>query len=224
VGSVLATAVTGCVSSADMITPVLPGAQAVVEQEVAPSDWPEAPDPDFTDTLTTVTTRILTDYLALTDTITAQGGEQASAMAALTTSTWFTSEQRGFDRYREDKLRTIGQTVFHSLVVQSLWEPGSGGVEVDVVACIDATGVWLLPADAPEPPEGLMEWIASESTTFEGEDEQWLAWSEYLDTYQPQPGVVEAVVVWLVGSDLNSLRVDGTANWEGGHSCDSGQE
>jgi hypothetical protein len=181
--------------------------------------WPAAEDETFQLDVERAAGDVVGSYLALTDRITSEGGDGAWSMSALTTSTWFPTEQRGFDHYVAEGLRTIGETRFHSLVVQSVWQPGGDALEIDVVACVDATGVWLLPLDAPDPPEGLVEWVASDAQFFEGDDLQFQEWTSYLDTYLPAPGVVEAVVFWLVGSSLTDLRIDGTANWEGVHSC-----
>lgn len=210
---------TGCGATTDVISPVPSGSTDAPTSEEVVTAWPEARNPDLPQVVEQVATAAVSQYLERTDAITRGGGVDATAMAELTTPEWFVTERLAFDRYRTERLRTVGTTLFHSLVVQALWEGPEGGVEVDVVVCVDATGVWLLPARAPDPPEGLMDWVESDSTVFEGDEDQWTEWTEYLDDYLPQPGVNEAVVIWLVGSDLSTLRIDGTANWEGGHSC-----
>jgi hypothetical protein len=155
----------------------------------------------------------------MTDLITSQGGGGSNRMVTLTTPTWFPTEEQGFSHYRREGLRTLGTTRLESLVVKSLWSPVDGGVEVDVVACVDARWVWLVPLDAPDPPEGLMEWLMAGQDGAEVDDEEFEQWSDYIDTHQPQPGTLDAVVLWLVGPHLDQLAIDGTLNWEGAHTC-----
>lgn len=212
-------ALAGCGVGIDIptggMTPVLP-------IDTAPSGevgWPDSEPESFAQDVERAASEVVGRYLAMTDRITSAGGVDSSLMSPLTTSTWFPTEQRGFDHYVVEGIRTTGTTQFHSLVVQSVWQPQPELLDVNVVACVDATEVWLIPVDAPEPPEGLPEWVASDATFYEGDEDQWEEWTAYLDTFTPTPGVVEAVVFWLVGRDLATLRVDGTANWEGGHSC-----
>jgi hypothetical protein len=88
-----------------------------------------------------------------------------------------------------------------------------------VIVCVDASWVWLVPHDAPDPPDGLTEWLRWGEDDGEISDEDYDLWSDYLDTVQPIPGEREAIVVWLVGNDLRSLAIDGTINWEGADAC-----
>jgi hypothetical protein len=182
-----------------------------------------AADPWDSETLTDRASQTIAAYLSLTDTIAGEGGAMAGRMAQATTPEWFPAEQSAFDRYRNQGVRTVGKTLVDSLVVLHVWEPVAGGIEVDVFSCVDARGVWLIPAGAPEPPEGLMEWVMSppdvadlpEEVPEEVRDE----WFDYLEVYQPQPGVREAIVWWLRGSEVDSLVVDGSTHWDGAASC-----
>jgi hypothetical protein len=140
-------------------------------------------------------------------------------MAPLTTPAWFPAEEAAFAHYRNQKLRTIGNTVFDSLVIQSVAWSVTGVLHVDAIVCVDASWVWLVPHDAPNPPEGLTEWLRSGDSELEILDEDYELWSDYLDTVQPIPGEREAIVVWLVGDTLGSLAIDGTINWEGADAC-----
>jgi hypothetical protein len=201
---------------------------------------PQAPYPDTTltsyppvasswdaETITESVNAAIVAYLSLTDAIAGDGGEMASRMAQATTPEWFPTEQTAFDHYRDRGVRTVGETLVDSVVVQNVWEPVSGGIEVDVFSCVDARGVWLVPREAPDPPEGLMEWVMS-PRTFQAIPEDGVEdapeeipeeWFEYLDTYQPQPGVKEAIVWWLRGSEAGALVVDGSTHWDGGPAC-----
>ena len=158
-------------------------------------------------------------YLTTTDTITRDGGEGPGRMAGLVTATWLPTEDDAFAHYRQVGLRTIGETVVDSLVIQSVGRSLEGGIHIDAFACVDATWVWLLPHDAPDPPEGLIDWLRWGEDDLGVSDEDYVEWSEYLDLFQPLPGEREAIVFWIVGDSLNSLAIDGTVNWEGADPC-----
>jgi len=197
---------------------------------------PQAANPDTADTsyaqastlwdaetITDGANAAITAYLSLTDTIAGDGGAMASRMAQATTPEWFPTEQSAFDHYRERGVRTVGKTLIDSVVVQSVWEPVAGGIEVDVFSCVDARGVWLVPLEAPDPPEGLMEWVMAPRELAEVPEEipEEIPeeWFDYLETYQPQPGLREPIVWWLRGSGVGGLVVDGSSHWVGGASC-----
>lgn len=162
---------------------------------------------------------IVERYLSTTDTITREGGEGPSRMAGLVTAGWLPTEEDAFSHYRRAGLRTIGDTVFDSLVIQSAGRSLTGGVEIEAFACVDATWVWLLPHDAPDPPEGLIDWLRWGEESFDVSDDEYVEWSDYLDVFEPLPGEREAIVFWIVGDSLNSLAIDGTVNWEGADPC-----
>jgi hypothetical protein len=196
--------------------PVVP---SPVTSTLSDSAWPDVDlelDPDL---VAESAHRLITRYLATTDTITRDGGEGASAMAGLTTRSWFPTEDAAFAHYRAENLRTLGDTVFDSLVIQSVGEPVTGGIHVDAFACVDASGVWLLSRDDPDPPEGFMEWWHNPENASEVPEEEFAVWSHYADSVQPIPGKREAIVFWLVGETLGSLAIDGTVNWEGADPC-----
>jgi len=187
--------------------------------ELSDSAWPTAVDTTHPDELFDAAHSVITRYLHTTDTITRDGGESPHRMAALTTAAWFPIEEAAFAHYRAEGLRTIGDTVFDSLVIQSIHESVSGDMHIDVIACVDATWVWLIPHDAADPPDGLMQWLRWGGEDDDISDDDREQWSDYLDTVSPQPGQREAIVFWLVGEPGSSLAIDGTINWEGAHTC-----
>jgi hypothetical protein len=197
--------------------PPSPGGPSM--SELSDSVWPfvdDALDPDHVyDAAHTLITR----YLSTTDTITRDGGEGNARMAALVTPTWLSVEDTAFAHYRTEHLRTIGDTTFDSLVIQSASDSVTGAIHVDAFACVDASWVWLVPREAPDPPDGLIDWLRSGEDAGDVTDEEFTQWSQYLDEVQPIPGERQAIVLWLVGHSLSSLAVDGTVNWEGAHQC-----
>jgi len=190
-----------------------------VTSELSDSSWPVVDDNLDPDLVHDAAHSLITRYLATTDTITADGGEGPGKMAQLTTPAWFPTEEAAFAHYRSKKLRTIGDTVFDSLVIQSVAWSVTGALHVDAIVCVDASWVWLVAQDAPDPPDGLTDWLRSGDDGLDISDEDYELWSEYLDTVQPIPGEREAIVVWLVGDNLGSLAIDGTINWEGVDVC-----
>lgn len=190
-----------------------------VTSELFDSAWPIVDDRLDPGLVANATHRVITRYLSITDTITRDGGEGPGRMADLTTPSWFPTEEAAFAHYRTRRLRTIGDTLFDSLVIQSVSESVTGVIHVDAIVCVDARWVWLLPADAPDPPEGLVEWLRWGDDTVDVSDDEFARWSDYLDSVQPVPGEREAIVLWLAGADLGSLAVDGTINWEGADAC-----
>jgi hypothetical protein len=196
-----------------------PVALPSVTSELSDSSWPTSDDTLDPDQVFEAAHRLIGRYLATTDTITQDGGQRPSRMATLTTPAWFLTEEAAFAHYLGQGLRTIGDTVFDSLVIQSVFESATGQVHVDAIVCVDASWVWLLPAQAPDPPEGLVQWLRWGEGDSELGDEEFDSWSEYLDLFYPIPGEREAIVLWLVGDTLGSLAVDGTVNWEGADAC-----
>lgn len=211
VSGVVVVALAGCQPAPVSVTPV-----AI---ELTDSSWPVADHTIDPDLVAGAAHSVVSRYLATTDTITAEGGEGPGKMAGLTTPAWFPTEEEAFSHYRSEGLRTIGDTVFDSLVVQSVSESVTGELHVDVFVCVDATRVWLLPQDAPDPPEGLVEWLRWGDSDMEVSDDEFETWSDYVDTFQPVSGEREAIVFWLVGKDPGSLLIDGTINWEGADPC-----
>jgi hypothetical protein len=190
-----------------------------VTSELLDSAWPVVVDDIDPDRVVDATHALITRYLATTDTITRDGGEEPDRMARVVTEAWFPSEAAAFAHYRAERLRTVGDTTFDSLVIQSVSTSVTGSIHIDAIACVDASWVWLLPREAPDPPEGLVEWLRHGSEDGETSEDEFAEWSDYVDIVQPIPGERQAIVLWLVGADLNSLAIDGTINWEGAATC-----
>lgn len=186
---------------------------------LATEAWPEGESRLDPDALQAVATATVAEYLAATDLITREGGIGPERMAPFTTPQWLITEERAFDHYRLSGIRTIGRTEFDTLIVQSSWSKASGGVALDVVACVDARWVWLLPADAPDPPDGLVDWLMAAGDEAEAGDEEFADWADYLDSHTTSPGSREAIVFWLAGPSLQTVVIDGSSHWEGAHSC-----
>lgn len=195
------------------------GAAPPVTTELSDSAWPSVSDSHHPDLVWQASHTAITRYLNTTDVITRDGGQAPHRMAPVTTSAWFPTEQAAFAHYRNEGLRTIGTTVFDSLVVQSVTNAVDGGLHIDVIACVDATWVWLLPQEAPDPPPGLIDWLRDSEEAEEIPEDQFDQWSSYLETVSPTPGERQAIVFWLVGSDPATLKIDGTVNWEGASAC-----
>ncbi|MEX2441579.1 MAG: hypothetical protein WD400_02920 [Pontimonas sp.] len=210
--------------------PALPG---VTGQGGLPSEMqtPSAAD------ATPHATRVVRKYLQLTDRVGATSGEAVEAMADIVTHEWLAVEQRGFQDYRERQIKTLGQTEFFALGVQSVRWSHNDHWEVAVFACIDARRVWVIPADSPDIPEGLVEWLSgsapptqttatvkiesgeSDSQEDEPTDADVSAWQEFIAQTSPDAGPLEPVLLWLVGPELESLKVDATDTWRGYHPC-----
>lgn len=228
-GTLLSIVLSGCVSPAALegLPADLVESSVVAEAESAPT-VPAGPpasseqpavirlDPDG---VALRATQAIDAYLQVTDAITTAGGEGPERMAPMVTDSWLPTELSAFALYRDRAIRTLGVTRFDSLVVQSARTPVTGGVEVAAVICVDATDVWVVGRDVPDPPESMLAWLLSGEDDTDVDDAEFALWTEYLATYEPQPGVREPIVVWLVGSSLANLRVDATTNWEGAHSC-----
>lgn len=158
-------------------------------------------------------------YLQITDDVGSRGGADADAMTHVVTSQWLPREQAGFADYENRGIRTIGRTRYDHFAVQSARVTAEGMVEVAVFLCVDSTSVWVIDRDALEPPADLMAWLEGTNTA-EPDDEALLAWSEFADASGARPGFREPIIVWLLGDDERSLKVDSTENWLGAHPCE----
>jgi hypothetical protein len=164
-------------------------------------------------------TRVVSQYLSLTDQIGADGGEDAQRIQTVVTARWYPREQAGFDEYRLRNIRAIGQTRFDSLEVQSVRVDRDGLLEVAVFLCVDSTGVLAVPTDSPEPPEDLLQWLQRSTTPEMPDDATAEAWNEFLATSEARRGFREPILVWLRGEQMSTLQIDSTENWMGAHPC-----
>jgi hypothetical protein len=158
-------------------------------------------------------------YLQITDDVGSRGGTDAEAMAHVVTSQWWPREQVGFAEYENRGIRTIGRTRFDHFTVQSARLTAEGIVEVAAFLCVDSTSVWVIDRDSPDPPADLMAWLEG-TTTVEPDDDTLIIWNEFADASGARPGFREPIIVWLIGIDERSLKVDSTENWRGAHPCE----
>lgn len=158
-------------------------------------------------------------YLQITDDVGSRGGADAEAMAHVVTSQWLAREQAGFAEYENRGIRTIGRTRFDHFTVQSARLTAEGIVEVAAFLCVDSTSVWVIDRDSPDPPDDLMAWLEG-TNPGEPDDDSLIIWNEFADASGARPGFREPIIVWLIGKDERSLKVDSTENWLGAHPCE----
>lgn len=158
-------------------------------------------------------------YLQITDEIGAQGGGDAERIASIVTPDWLPREREGFADYVTSGIRTIGRTRFDHVAVQSARLTAQGDIEVAVFLCVDSSSVWVIDVSAPEPPEGLMEWLDNPNPP-EPDELSWDEWAQFAEDAQARPGYREPILVWLLGPDVHSLKVDSTENWLSAHPCE----
>lgn len=213
----------------------LSGCQAVpvplaepIGPTASPASDPERIDVAPRDTLPSVPSRSsvepqarehLSHYLAVTDAITSRGGQNPEQMTDLVTPDWQVEEKRGFAEFERQAIRTVGRTTHHHLLVQSVRQLASGELEVAVFSCVDTRSVWVVPSDAPDPPDGLQQWLDEGSPAL-AEDEVFPeAWQDYIDTVSPRTGGIDPVLFWFRGPTERDLMLDFTDTWRGHHSC-----
>ncbi len=162
---------------------------------------------------------VVARYLQITDEIGERGGDHAQRIASVVTPDWLPRERDGFSDYVTGGIRTIGRTRFDHVAVQSARLTAHGEVEVAVFLCVDSSSVWVIDVTAPEPPDDLVEWLENPDAP-EPDEVSWDAWAQYAEEARARPGHREPILVWLLGSDVTSLRVDSTENWLGAHPCE----
>jgi hypothetical protein len=162
---------------------------------------------------------VVARYLQITDEIGERGGDDAQRIASVVTPDWLPRERDGFADYAANAIRTIGRTRFDHFAVQSARLTAHGEVEVAVFLCVDSSSVWVIDVTAPEPPEDLVEWLENPDAP-EPDEVSWDVWAQYAEEAHARPGHREPILVWLLGSDVNTLQVDSTENWLGAHPCE----
>lgn len=199
------------------------GPPASSQSEMAPADLPPR------DTLTALPSRSsvqphvseqLAQYLAVTDAITSRGGTNPEEIAGLVTPDWLEDEYRGFAEFERQRIRTLGKTSHRHLLVQSVQQSADGGIDVAVFSCVDTRSVWVVPTDAPEPPEDLRQWLDEGSPALTEGEEFPEPWQDYIETVSPSPGGIDPVLLWFRGTDERALTLDFTDTWRGHHPCD----
>ncbi|MGA1563125.1 MAG: hypothetical protein ACO35C_00705 [Pontimonas sp.] len=157
-------------------------------------------------------------YIAMSDEITAAGASDISSMEALVSPEWWETERAGFSHFVENSLRTVGTSQVSRFLVQSARITPEDTVEVGAIACIDTTGVFHLPVDAPDPPEVLWEWHPHYED-FEGDPAVWAEIEQFLEQPGLSWGAVEPVVFWFLGPAMDSLVLTSSEPWWGVYPC-----
>ena len=208
---------------------LLVGCQAVEEDVIAPDgeltqtlETTAMParqlPPDFLERASVSAQTQVERYLELSDQITENGGADPEAMATVVSAQWLPEEMTGFAYYEQEGLRTWGRTGLSKVLVQSAHVRLDSLIEVGVIACVDSSGVFVLPLESENPPEIVLQWHPHYED-FEGGDNEWTVLEEFLG----QPGLTwgpnEAVVFWLLGESLEQLVVDSSEQWWGVYPC-----
>lgn len=227
-GLLLIVGLTGCVASPSLPQPVSDGlapgsSPASNEQPLSDpigeaTTTRQAPTLD-TEALASTATEVVTQYLSITDEVTSAGGQGSNSIGSVVTETWAATEERGFSEYRARGIRTIGVTVVDYLRIQSAHLVAGGQWEVAVFVCVNAQSVWVIRADAPNPPDDLVEWLTNGQPELEPTEQQRAQWEEYIAITTPDAGQIDPVVMWLVGPTLTDLKIDAIETWRGYHPC-----
>jgi hypothetical protein len=208
---------------------VLGGCQSVASETVLPGIENTTPEillghvpgglpADFYDRARDATSDSVRAYISLSDEITASGGMGSERLRPLVAPDWWPSEQQGFAYFGDQGLRTLGTSAVSRLLVQSARLTAQDTIEVGVIACVDTTGVLILPADSADPPESLWEWHPHYED-FQGEPAQWAQIEAFLDSPDVSWGSPEAVVFWFKGPTTGSLLLTSSQPWWGVYSC-----
>ena len=204
-------ALTGCAPSPESLEPA--------EPEVPPSPVAtQLPSDDLFEAARLGATRAVGAYLERSDLITSEGGVSPERMATLVTREWYPKEEEGFARFATARERTLGQTTVDSLQVQLARKLSGGGLDIGVIACVDATKVLVLGLEDADPPAEVLEW-QGEWESFDGTTEEWEVIEGFWATTSARWGQRDAVVFWLLGESTEELLVDHTEQWWGISRC-----
>lgn len=227
-GFLLILGLVGCVPSPALPDPITDGlttdSSPAIESDqlstpsgdVAPTRQPPSIDREA---LTSEATELVAEYLSITDEVTRAGGQGSDSINSVVTDAWASTEERGFEEYRSRGIRTIGVTEFDHLGIQSAHLAAGGGWEVAVFVCVDAQAVWVIPGDAPSPPDDLVAWLVEGQPEDEPTEQQATQWQEYIALIRPDAGQIDPVVMWLAGPTMTELRIDAIETWRGYHPC-----
>lgn len=161
---------------------------------------------------------VIENYLATSDAITAGGGVEPRRMESVVTPAWFPTEDEGFAHYRNTGERTVGDSVVESLIVQLARKTPEGILDIGVITCIDTTGVLVIGPDDADPPESVRDWLVSKES-YGGEASDWEDIEVYFQETSARGGDRRAIVFWLVGPSLDTLRIDHSEQWWGVTQC-----
>lgn len=208
---VLLIATAGCTQKVESVDPIeveVPSLQAPVQ---LPSD-------DLFEAAARGAAGAVESYLELSDVITSEGGVAPERMAELVTPEWYPKEVQGFARFTTAQERTLGRTSVDNLQVQLARQLPGGGLDVGVIACVDATKVLVLGLEDADPPAEVLEW-QGEWESFDGTAEEWDVIEDFWATTSARWGQRDAVVFWLLGESTEELLVDHTEQWWGISRC-----
>ncbi len=204
-------AITGCAQTVDSVEPI--------EVEAAPiPPLVQLPSDDLFESAARGAAGTVAAYLERSDLITSEGGVAPQRMASLVTPEWYPREVEGFARFTMAQERTLGQTTIDNLQVQLARQLPGGGLDVGVIACVDATKVLVLGLEDADPPAEVLEW-QGEWESFDGSTEEWDVIETFWATTSARWGQRDAVVFWLVGENTDELLVDHTEQWWGISRC-----
>ncbi len=209
VALVIATA--GCTPATEPPEPVEAQAPPIPVLAQLPSD-------DLFEASALGATRAVESYLERSDLITSEGGVSPERMASLVTPQWYPKEVEGFARFATAQERTLGQTTVDSLQVQLARQLPEGGLDIGVIACVDATKVLVLGLEDADPPTEVLEW-QGEWESFDGTAEEWDVIEGFWVTTSARWGQRDAVVFWLLGESTEELLIDHTEQWWGISRC-----
>ena len=162
---------------------------------------------------------VVASYLRITDDIGERGGQDSESINEIVTPLWLPREIEGFEDYRTQSIRTIGQTRFDHFDVQSARTTATGDLEVAVFLCVDSSKVLVVGADDVDPPETLRAWLGAPDGETEPDQDTVDSWEPYLQETGARTGFREPIVIWLMGDGVDDLLVDGTENWRGANPC-----
>jgi hypothetical protein len=187
------------------------------EAQVVAGASPQLPE-DFYARAEVAALVVLTNYLATSDVITQEAGQNPTRMSRWVTPEWLEQELEGFRYYTKSSERTVGQSVVERAVVQLARITPEDILDVGVMACVDTTAVLLLPANTPDPPEEVLRWHPRYEE-FDGTEEEWAVIEEFFATVPVRLGDRRTIVFWLVGESFDTLLVDSSEEWWGTNEC-----
>jgi hypothetical protein len=130
----------------------------------------------------TTASAALTDYLAITDAITADGGANAERIADFVTPGYFPVVLEEFAMYSDLGLRTSGATAFDNLVLEEMTDYSDGSAYISVSYCLDRSGQMIIDDSLTvthDVPEFRDHFIVDFEVPAEPEQQTQLSYSSY---------------------------------------------
>jgi hypothetical protein len=87
-----------------------------------------------------------------------------------------------------------------------------------VIACVDSTQVFVLPALSPDPPDDVWGWHPHYED-FDGDLESWGVIEAFLEDPEVSWGELRAVVYWFEGATPDTLLLEVSEVWWGVYPC-----